>query len=131
MMKFFVFAVTIVAMSTTAIGAVPGLKLFVSGVGNDAANGNLTANGQPQSVPASVSNDELLDKAIAGNAAQADSRGYIHSDGTIENDIASRPPSEAMTMVPPPDPLPEPGTLALLGMGLVGIGAYARRKINI
>ncbi|TVQ97994.1 MAG: PEP-CTERM sorting domain-containing protein [Desulfovibrionales bacterium] len=29
---------------------------------------------------------------------------------------------------PTPDPIPEPGTIALLGLGLVGLGVYARRR---
>ncbi|WP_208599103.1 PEP-CTERM sorting domain-containing protein [Desulfonatronum thioautotrophicum] len=29
---------------------------------------------------------------------------------------------------PTPDPIPEPGTIALLGLGLAGLGVYARRR---
>ncbi|TVQ98004.1 MAG: PEP-CTERM sorting domain-containing protein [Desulfovibrionales bacterium] len=40
---------------------------------------------------------------------------------TISNLTAANQPTT-------PDPIPEPGTIALLGLGLVGLGVYARRR---
>jgi len=73
---------------------------------------------------------ELFDSPTGGNVVQVELWGYLSSvhldsfrnasgDGFIDSGIALEP-----------NPVPEPGTFALLGLGLAGLGLSRRRKAD-
>ena len=68
-------------------------------------------------------NDSLGQSAVA---AVSTSPNYVHTSGFSEDPEQSYPGSDP-TPTPGP-PIPEPGTLILFGIGMLGLLAIVRRK---
>lgn len=56
--------------------------------------------------------------------------GHVRNDGSILPYISASFPLEGVDPNPEPNPVPEPGSIALLGVGLLGLAATCRRKLH-
>lgn len=103
-------------LSAGAAHAVPPLQLYIDGATYDSVNRTWEINSNPKNGQINVYHVD-----ISGYTAHFDAFDHLVSRGKRKH---VKPPSSHDAT----NAVPEPGTLALLGMGIAGLAARMRRK---